>query len=269
MGASIVRSMDEIQVDEADGIATVTLNRPERKNAVTQEMWSELRVMFRSLGYRDDIRAVVVTGAGDAFCSGADVGGMAERGSEAARVHMLQSMRNVGDTCQTLFDMPKITIAKVGGVAAGAGLNLALACDLVVASDRARFSEIFAKRGLSVDFGGSFLLPRIVGMQRAKELILLADIIDAAEASSMGLVNRVVPHDELDSFVADWAARAAASPPRAIAISKGLINRSFSNTLVEALDQEGLGQSFNFTTSDTREAVSAFLDRRDPTYTGW
>jgi enoyl-CoA hydratase/carnithine racemase len=259
--------MDELQVDEAEGVATITLNRPHRKNAVTQVMWSELRVLFRELGYRDDIRAVVLTGAGDAFCSGADVGGMADRESE--RVHSLQSMRNVGDTCQALFDMPKITIAKVNGVAAGAGLNMALACDLVVASDRARFSEIFAKRGLSVDFGGSFLLPRIVGMQRAKELVLLADIIDAAAAEQMGLVNRVVPHDDLDAFVADWAAKAAASPPRAIAMSKALLNRSFTNTLAEAVDAEGVAQSYNFTTGDTKEAVSAFLERRDPTYTGW
>lgn len=259
--------MDELQIDEADGVATITLNRPERKNAVTQIMWSELRVVFRELGYRDDIRAVVLTGAGDAFCSGADVGGMADRDSE--RVHALQSMRNVGDTCQALFDMPKVTIAKVNGVAAGAGLNMALACDLVVASDRARFSEIFAKRGLSVDFGGSFLLPRIVGMQRAKELVLLADIIDAAAAERMGLVNRVVPHEDLDGFVADWAARAAASPPRAVAMSKALLNRSFTNSLTEALDAEGVAQAFNFTTGDTREAVSAFLERRDPSYTGW
>lgn len=259
--------MDELQVDEADGVATITLNRPERKNAVTQIMWSELRVLFRELGYRDDIRAVVLTGAGDAFCSGADVGGMADR--EGERVHSLQSMRNVGETCQALFDMPKITIAKVNGVAAGAGLNMALACDLVVASDRARFSEIFAKRGLTVDFGGSFLLPRIVGMQRAKELVLLAEIIDATAAEQMGLVNRVVPHDDLDEFVADWAAKAAASPPRAIAMSKALLNRSFTNTLAEAVDAEGVAQSYNFTTGDTKEAVSAFLERRDPTYTGW
>ncbi|MFN3217628.1 MAG: enoyl-CoA hydratase/isomerase family protein [Acidimicrobiales bacterium] len=259
--------MEELQVDEADGVATITLNRPHRKNAVTQIMWSELRVLFRELGYRDDIRAVVITGAGDAFCSGADVGGMAS--SEGDRVHSLQAMRNVGDTCQALFDMPKITIAKVNGVAAGAGLNMALACDLVVASDRARFSEIFAKRGLSVDFGGSFLLPRIVGMQRAKELVLLAEIIDATAAEQMGLVNRVVAHDELDAFVADWAAKAAASAPRAIAMSKALLNRSFTNTLAEAVDAEGVAQSYNFTTGDTKEAVSAFLERRDPTYTGW
>ena len=261
--------MDKVQVAEADGVATVTINRPRVKNAVTHDMWLELHRIFRALGYDDGVRCVVVTGAGEDFCSGADVGGMSKEAEPSRSLHQLQSMREVGDCCQTLYDMPKVTIARVDGVAAGAGLNLALACDLVLASDRSRFSEIFARRGLNVDFGGSFLLPRIVGMQRAKELVLLADIYNAAEAAEMGLVNRVVPQADLDALVAGWAVRAAAGPPRAIATSKALLNRSFTSTLGEALDAEGLGQSFQFTTNDVGEAMNAFKEKRDPEFTGW
>lgn len=268
MGRSMVGAMDEVQVEENGSVATVTLNRPRVKNAVTGEMWSELRVVFRELGYRDDIRCVVVTGAGEDFCSGADVSGRADADPET-RMHQLQSMRNVGECCQMLFEMPKVTIARVDGVAAGAGLNMALACDFVLASDRSRFSEIFAKRGLNVDFGGSFLLPRIVGMQRAKEMILLADIYSATEAAEMGLVNRVVPQAELDDLVAEWAAKAASGPPRAISVSKALLNKSFTSTLTEALDGEGLGQSFQFSTKDVPEAMRAWQEKRDPEFTGW
>ncbi len=264
----MVGRMDEVQVDRNGAVATVTINRPEVKNAVTPAMWSELRLVFRELGYDDEVRCVVLTGAGSDFCSGADVSGRST-GDQQAQLHRLQSMRNIGETCQTLFEMPKVTIARVDGVAAGAGLNMALACDLVLASDRSRFSEIFAKRGLNVDFGGSFLLPRIVGMQRAKELVLLADIHSAADAAAMGLVNRVVPAGELDELVADWAARAAAGPPRALAVSKALLNRSFTSTLAEALDGEGVGQSFQFSTKDVAEAMQAWQDKRDPEFTGW
>lgn len=273
---SIVGSMDDVQSDgapiqvaEADGIATVTINRPRSKNAITSDMWAELRDIFQELGFRDDVRCVVVTGAGGDFCSGADVSAGMSRGDSGERVHQLQSMRIVGGACQALYDMPKVTIARVDGVAAGAGMNLALACDLVLASDRSRFSEIFAKRGLNVDFGGSFLLPRIVGMQRAKEMILLADIYSATEAAEMGLVNRVVPQDELDALVADWAARAAAGPPRALAVSKALLNRSFTSTLAEALDAEGLGQTFQFSTKDVPEAMMAWQEKRSPEFKGW
>jgi len=193
---------------------------------------------------------------------------MSDRTS-GARMHQLQSMREVGEVCQQLFDMPKVTIARVDGIAAGAGLNLALCCDLVLASERSRFSEIFAKRGLNVDFGGSFLLPRIVGMQRAKEMILLADIYSAADAAEMGLVNRVVPADQLDGLVAEWTAKAASGPPRALAVSKALLNKSFTSTLAEALDGEGLGQTFQFSTKDVSEAMNAWQEKRDPEFTGW
>ena len=260
--------MEEIQLTLEENIATVTINRPSVKNAVTSEMWDELQRTFIDLGYRDDVRAVIVTGAGDDFCSGADVSGMASR-NEGPRVHQLESMRKVGDCCLSLFNMPKVTIAKVPGVAVGAGMNLALCCDLVVASENARFSEIFAKRGLSVDFGGSFLLPRIVGLQRAKELVLLAEVLSAAEADRMGLINYVVPHDQLDNKALELAQKAANGPPRALAMSKAMLNKSFTNSLQDALDQEGTSQTVNFTTKDISEAMKAFQEKRPPRFSGW
>jgi 2-(1,2-epoxy-1,2-dihydrophenyl)acetyl-CoA isomerase len=145
---------------------------------------------------------------------------------------------------------------------------MALGCDLIVASDEARFSEIFARRGLSIDFGGSWLLPRLVGLHRAKELALLADIISAKEAEAMGLVNRVVPAGELDAFVDDWARRLAAGPPIALAQTKRMLNNSFEVTLEQALEDEGWAQTVNFGTADVTEAMQAFFQKREPKFEG-
>ncbi len=246
-------------------VVTVTMNRPERKNAANDVMWGELLDVARRIAADDTVRAVVLTGAGGSFCSGADVSGM---GSGAREIHQLASMRHITDVCLAWYRIPQPTIAKVRGVAVGAGMNLALVCDLLVAGDDARFSEIFARRGLTIDFGGSWSLPRRVGMHRAKELALLADIVDAADAEAMGLVNRVLPDAELDAFVDDWATRLAAGPPIALAMTKRLLNNSSNVTLEEALDDEGLSQTVNFGTHDTREAVLAFMEKREPSFRG-
>ncbi|MBJ7513870.1 MAG: enoyl-CoA hydratase/isomerase family protein, partial [Acidimicrobiia bacterium] len=154
------------------------------------------------------------------------------------------------------------------GVAAGAGLNLALGCDLVIASDQARFSEIFSKRGLSIDFGGSWILPRLIGLHRAKELVFLADIIDATEAERIGLVNRVVPHDDFRAAVTTLADRLAALPPIQVSNSKRMLNQSFSVSMAEALEMEGISQSLSFATRDTVEAIMAFMQKREPKFEG-
>ena len=265
-----VAGMETIIVDrgtgERQGIVTITLNRPQKKNALNDVMWDELLATFRAIAASDTDRCVVITGAGGAFCSGADLSGRAE-GAERPR-HQWHNMRHVGDVCLALQRIPQPVIAKVPGVAAGAGLNLALGCDLIVASDDARFSEIFAKRGLSVDFGGSWLLPRLIGMHRAKELALFADIISAKEAEGLGLVNRVVPAAQLDDFVDDWARRLAGGPPIALAQTKRLLTNAFEVTLEQALEDEGWAQTVNFGTADTAEAISAFLQKRQPTFTG-
>jgi enoyl-CoA hydratase/carnithine racemase len=258
--------METITVDRADGIVTITLNRPEKKNAINGQMWEDLRVTFREIARNADDRCVVLTGAGGAFCSGADLSGRAEPDQRPR--HQLFNMKDVADVAINLQRLPQPTIAKVPGVAAGAGLNMALGCDLIVCSDDARFSEIFAKRGLSVDFGGTWLLPRLIGMHRAKELALFADIISAQEAERIGLVNRVVPKADLDSFVDAWARRLAAGPPIALASTKRMLNASFELSFEQALEDEGWAQTVNFTTADTAEAMSAFLQKRDPTFKG-
>jgi len=263
--ATDTRELEAITVERTDGVVTVTLRRPEKKNAASATMWQELLDTFREIAGNAADRAVVITGAGGNFCSGADLWAGSGDGPPT---HQLSAMRHVGDVCLALHRLPQPTVAKVRGVAVGAGMNLALACDLIVAGEDARFSEIFAKRGLSLDFGGSWLLPRLVGMHRAKELALLAEIIGAQQASEMGLVNRVLPDGELDEFVDDWARRLAGGPPIALAMSKRLLNNSLAVTLEEALDDEGLSQTVNFGTKDTVEAIQAFVEKRDPVFQG-
>lgn len=260
--------MQTLLVSEADGVRTVTLNRPEKRNAINGVMWDELLDVLTAARDDEAVRVLVITGAGGAFCSGADLSAPSAGDPARGRGDMLGWMRHVGDVALALHRLPKPTIAKVGGVAAGAGLNLALGCDLVVASDTARFSEIFARRGLSVDFGGTWLLPRLVGLHRAKELALFADILDAAEAERIGLVNRVVPAGELDGVVDEWAARLAAGPPIALSMTKTMLNNAFMVSMEQALEDEGRCQAYNFSTQDTAEAVRAFVEKREPRFTG-
>ena len=254
---------ESLRVDRSEGVVTITLDRPERKNAINGAMWNELSSVVGEIARRPADRVVVITGAGGEFCSGADLGEPSEN-----EEHPLARLRRVGDLCLAIARLPQPTIAKVRGVAVGAGLNLALVCDLVVAAEGARFSEIFAKRALSLDFGGSWILPRLVGMHRAKELALLAHIIDADEAAAIGLVNRVVPDADLDAFVDRWVAELVAGPPIALALSKRLLNNSFNVTLEEALDDEGVSQAVNLNTTDNREAIAAFLLKRTPRFEG-
>lgn len=259
--------MDSLRVERADGVVTCTLNRPAKKNAVTGEMWVGLAELFDEVAENRDDRVLVITGAGDGFCSGADLGDGANgtgRGPAAA----LAGMRIVGRAALRLHELAKPTIASVNGVAAGAGCNLALGCDLIVASDRARFSEIFSKRGLVVDFGGSWILPRLVGMHRAKELVLLADVIDATEAERIGLVNRVVAHDRLEEETRALAQRLAHLPPLALALSNRLLDQGPSVSMAEAIESENAAQALIATSKDTAEAILAFFERRQPNYTG-
>jgi 2-(1,2-epoxy-1,2-dihydrophenyl)acetyl-CoA isomerase len=259
--------MDSLLIERADGVVTCTLNRPEKKNALTGEMWLGLTPLFDEVAENPDDRGLVIRGAGSGFCSGAALGNSgndSRRGPAAA----LAGMRIVGRAALRLHELAKPTIAAVNGVAAGAGCNLALGCDLIIASDHARFSEIFSKRGLVVDFGGSWLLPRLVGMHRAKELVLLADVIDAREAERIGLVNRVVPHDSFLAETQELAQRLAHLPPLALAMSKRLLDQGPSVSMAEAIESENAAQVLISTSRDTAEAVLAFLEHREPKYTG-
>jgi len=257
--------METIEVTRHGGVVTVMLNRPAKKNAATVQLWGELVEALRDISGRVEDRVVIVTGAGGEFCAGADLW---EVSSNAEPRHGLAAMRSVGDVALALHRLPQPTIAKVRGVAVGAGCNLAFGCDLVVAAETARFSEIFSRRGLSLDFGGSWVLPRRVGLHVAKEIAFFGDIFSAAEAKELGLVNRVVADDELDAFVDGWAARLVNSPPIALAQTKRMLNNSMSMTMEQALDDEGAAQTVNFGTKDTMEAIAAFADKRDPVFKG-
>lgn len=259
--------LETLLVDRRDGIVTVTMNRPERKNAANGAMWAELLDVFDQVAADRDDRVLVLTGAGGAFCSGADLGASATVAGRPGDPYLLQ-MRALGQVALRLHQIPKPTIAKVGGVAAGAGMSLAIGCDLVVAAESARFSQIFSKRGLSVDFGASWLLPRLIGLHRAKEMAFFADILSAAEAQEFGVVNRVVPDAALDEFVADWAARLAAGPPLALSLTKAMLNNSGSLSFDQALEEESRSQAVNFGTADTAEAIVAFTEKRQPEFRG-
>jgi 2-(1,2-epoxy-1,2-dihydrophenyl)acetyl-CoA isomerase len=259
--------LETLIVEHKDGVATVTMNRPARKNAANSTMWRELLETFEEVAADRHVRVMVLTGAGDAFCSGADLSGAAGVAGRDGDPYLLQ-MRALGDVALRLHRLPKPTIAKVGGVAAGAGMSMALGCDLVVASDTARFSQIFSKRGLSVDFGASWLLPRFIGLHKAKELAFFADIISADQAAEFGLVNRVVPAGELDAFVDDWAARLATGPPLALSMTKAMLNNSFNLAMDQSLEEEARSQAVNFASADTAEAMAAFVEKRDPLFEG-
>ena len=254
-------------VERAEGVATVTLNRPERKNAANGTMFRELLDVLDDAATDRTVRCLVLTGAGGAFCSGADLSDPGDVAGRPGDPPLLQ-MRALADLALRLHRFPKPTIAKVGGVAAGAGMSMAIGCDLVVASASARFSQIFAKRGLSVDFGASWLLPRLIGLHRAKELAFFADILSAEEAASLGLVNRVVPDAEIDAFVDAWARRLAEGPTLALSLTKSLLNNSMAVSMDQALEDEARAQAANFGTRDTREALTAFVERRPPAFEG-
>jgi len=246
---------------DTGGVRTLTLNRPHRRNAVDPELWKALRDALAAVARDRGVRALVLTGSGEAFCSGADLKSGDPR-------HPLDKVRDLNDVAVLLHELPVPTVAKVTGVAVGAGWNLALGCDLVVATPEARFSQIFARRGLSPDCGGTWLLPRLVGLQQAKRLALLAETIDAEEARSLNLVTWVVEAERIDAFVADLGERLAAGPPVALAQTKALLNEATSSTLREALTAEARVQAVNFATTDAPEAYVAFAEKREPRFTG-
>jgi len=265
--------MDALGVSRDEhGVVTLTINRPHRKNAITRDMWYGLIDVFDEVADRRDDRVLVITGAGDAFTSGADLtdpgDGDGGENVQSSVGHALHSMRLVGRCALRLHEIPKPTIAAVNGVAVGAGCNLALGCDLIVASDAARFCEIFPRRGLSLDFGGSWILPRLVGLHRAKELAFLGDMVSAAEAREIGLVNRVVPAADFDAAVDELAHRVAAMAPIQVSIIKRQLNQSFSVSMSEALEFEDVAQSLAFASRDSQEAMHAFVERREPRFTG-
>jgi 2-(1,2-epoxy-1,2-dihydrophenyl)acetyl-CoA isomerase len=262
-----METLETLIVERKDGVVSVTMNRPERKNAANGAMLRELRTTFDAIEDNPDDRCMVLTGAGGAFCSGADLSDPTGPATDPTRSG-LSRMRRLGDVALALHHISKPTIAKVDGFAVGAGLSLALGCDLVVCSDQAKLSMIFAKRGLALDNGASWLLPRLVGMAKAKEIALFGGMWSGEEAAAMGLVNRVLPLDELNAFVDDWARTLAAGPPLALSMTKTLLHASSMASMEQAVEDEARCQALNFSTADTAEAMAAFAEKRDPVFIG-
>lgn len=257
----------KIRVETEGYVATVTIDNPPSKNACTGDMWVSLGEIFRRAG-SSGARCVVLTGAGGDFCTGADLGGKPEIENDAPSGHIVDAMRVLGDAVLAIHGCPVPVIAKVDGLCVGAGLGLALAADLTWCSDRARLSAIFAKRGLSLDFGTSWLLRQRVGVHLAKEIAFTARMIGAAEALDLGFVNAVVPAEELDAAVAAVADAVASGPPVALSMTKRALDHASTSSLAHALELEALAQSVNTGTEDMREAMTAYMERRPPTFQG-
>jgi 2-(1,2-epoxy-1,2-dihydrophenyl)acetyl-CoA isomerase len=251
-----------------DGIATITLNRPEKLNALSGELATELAETVLRVAGDVRVRGVVITGAGRAFCAGGDIDGM-RRHCEAQDWSSIRDLVQAGATVvETLFSMPKPTVAAINGPAAGAGGSLALACDFRIASQSASFGLVFSRIGLHPDWGGTYFLPRIVGTAKALELILSGDIIDAAECSRLGIVNRVTDADHLLSTAREYAVTFAAKAPLALTLARQAVYSSVNMTLKEVLALEVENQMRIFPTADAKEGISAFLEKRRPTFTG-
>ncbi len=263
-----MRGSDLIAVGIEGPVATVTLNRPDKLNALTVEMVGELAEALTTLGRAEAVRAIVITGAGRAFCSGADVGllrSLIERGDEATGRKLVDSLRAVA---HAIREAPQPVLAAVGGVAAGGGANLALACDLRLAADSAQIGQVFMRIGLHPDFGGTYYLPRLVGASRALELFLGAELIGAEEAGRLGIFNRVVPAERLAQEAAAWARQIAAAPPLAVRLAKQAVYRSERATLDEMLDYELEAQIACFRSADGKEGLAAFFEKRSPHFIG-
>jgi 2-(1,2-epoxy-1,2-dihydrophenyl)acetyl-CoA isomerase len=253
-----------------DGVAVLTLNRPDRLNAMSAPMLDALLEALPRLADDADVGVVVLTGAGRAFCAGGDVKAMAE-GREFGGTTLeekAQVLRSYMEVSRWLHEMPKVTIAMVRGAAAGAGLSLALACDLRVASDTARFATAFARVGYSGDFGGSWYLTQLVGSAKARELYYTADIVDAPQALALGVVNRVVPDARLEDETMELAARLARGPRIAYRYMKRNFNAAESGTLKDSLDLEAWHHTRCGFTEDHRAAAKAFVEKREPVFKG-
>ncbi len=255
---------ETLLAETKDGVRVITLNRPEVLNAVNAQMGSELLDALRDAERDAGARCVLLTASGRGFCAGAD---LREQGSGQTSVGDLLRTRYNGIVLR-LRTMEKPVIAAINGVAAGAGCNLALAADLRIASERASFIEVFSRVGLIPDSGGTWLLPRLVGVGRALEMAFFADPVDAATAERVGLVNRVVPHDDLMPRATEWAVRLAAGPTRAYGLIKRGVNQALATSFSEALEYEARLQEIAGRTEDHREGVAAFLAKRPPVYTG-
>jgi 2-(1,2-epoxy-1,2-dihydrophenyl)acetyl-CoA isomerase len=252
-----------------DGVATITMNRPDALNAVTRDMLGDMHEKVERLAADGAVGAIVLIGAGRGFCAGGDVKAMAAgRDREMSVEERIHNLRSRMEVSQALHEVPVPTIAAIRGPAAGAGLSLALACDLRVASETARLITAFRNVALSGDFGGSWFLTKLVGPAKARELYFTADRVEAEEALSLGLVNKVVPDDELESAAMELAKRLADGPRVALSYMKKNLNAALTQPLAQVLDMEAVGHSRCSWTEDHKEAAAAFVEKRQPVFQG-
>jgi 2-(1,2-epoxy-1,2-dihydrophenyl)acetyl-CoA isomerase len=259
-----------------DGVSWITLNRPETANAVTYQQRNRVIDLLQEASELLEVRAVVLTANGKHFCTGADLrAAQAEvRKPEGApdrpSGHVSRNIRTGAQRLvSSILDCEKPVIGAINGTAAGIGAHMAFACDLLIAADTAKFIEVFVRRGIVPDGGGAYLLPRLIGLHKTRELMFFGDDLPAEEALRLGLVNKVVPGDDLVQEAGEWAARLAASPTRAISLTKWLVNRSLDSDRAGAFYDESYAQELAMHTEDANEGVQAFIERRDPVYKGW
>jgi 2-(1,2-epoxy-1,2-dihydrophenyl)acetyl-CoA isomerase len=269
---------DLIRTSVDGGIARVTIDRADAGNSLTAEMRDHLADVFDELSATLGVRVVVLTGAGDRhFCTGAGLGGAQKPEPPRPADAPDKALGDVGRMIRrgwqrlvaSILDCEKPVVAAVNGTAAGGGANLVLACDLVVMAEEARLIEIFVRRGIIPDAGGCYLLPRIVGPQRAKQLMFLGDELSAADCERWGIANQVVPGAELGAAVDALAGRLAAAPTKAVGMTKWLVNRSFESSRQSAFEEEALAQEAVTGTADMAEGIAAFGERRAPEFRGW
>jgi 2-(1,2-epoxy-1,2-dihydrophenyl)acetyl-CoA isomerase len=266
-----VRAVIRVETGD-DHVAVITLDRPEAKNALSVEMRDDLLAAVRSCRSDPDVRALLVTGTGDSFCAGMDLRAstVAQAGGDAFDTRSTSEALRIGvqSIVRELWELDKPTVAAVNGTAVGPGAHIALACDFVLVHDATRFVWSFAKWGLVVDAGGAYLLPRLVGLPRAKAMVLLGEGAKGREAVELGLAYRCLPADDLAAEAHQLAARLAAGPTRSLGLSKQLLNKTFERSLGDALDLEGSYQSLATTSSDLSEGMTAFKEKREPRFTG-
>jgi enoyl-CoA hydratase/carnithine racemase len=249
-------------------VGTVTLNRPEKLNAFAGNMREEILEALQTACAEKDVRVIVVTGAGRAFCVGGDVNEFVDGTTQVTPKTATSERFTMSKIVLLIHSVEKPVIASVNGVAAGGGCNLALACDIRIASDRARFSEAFTKRGVHPDWGGMYFLPRLVGYAKAAELIFTGEVIDAQEALKIGMVNQVVPHDELALTTKELAQRIAKNAPIPIALAKRGLQHSYRMDLAQVLDYEAFAIGICANSQDCKEGFKSFLEKREPNFIG-